>query len=110
MIWLAQNWIWIVFAAGILLLMGRRRRGGHAGNYDHFHSGGEQGANWESRPIDPVSGELVDSTSAPNSTYQGRLYFFSSKENREKFESSPAQYARAGGGPDSGHHHHRHGC
>lgn len=101
--WLSQNWIWIVFAAGMFLLMWRGGRG-------HAYSGTDQISDPDNRPKDPTSGERVNPESAVNSMYQGRLYYFASRENREKFETSPAEYASAADGHDDGHRHRRHGC
>jgi YHS domain-containing protein len=117
--WLLQNWIWIVFAVGIFLLM---RRGGMAcgmgrgRSHDndtqaHQHQGDAPHADPDRRPKDPVSGEIVNPETAPNSMYQGRVYYFGSRENRDAFEASPAQYAARIGEPNEEHrHHHRHGC
>lgn len=102
--WLAQNWMLIVFAIGILLLMrrGGMRRHGHA-HGDSRHGGHDRVDN---QSKDPVSGEKVNPETAVNVMYQGRVYYFASRENREKFEASPAQYAASA----ADHHHRRHGC
>lgn len=104
--WLSQNWIWIMFAVGIFLLM---RRGGMGHGGHSHHSRADQMSDPDKRPKDPVSGERVDPEGAVNTTYQGRLYHFASRENRDKFEASPAQYASAAGHDDQ-HRHGRHGC
>ena len=117
--WLAQNWIWIAFVVGMLLLM---RRGGmacgmggghtHRGDMpNHQQEKGDGGQVDAARqPKDPVSGEAVNAETAPNSLYRGRVYYFASRENRDTFEASPAQYASAGGEPMGEQRHHRHGC
>lgn len=106
--WLAQNWIWIVFAIGVLLLM---RRSGMR----HGHSRGNDGPTLhhedsrdrdDSQSKDPVSGERINPETAVNVLYQGRVYYFVSRENRDKFEATPAQYAAAA----TSRHHRRHGC
>lgn len=115
--WLAQNWIWIVFAIGILLLMRRGGMGcgmgghGHGHGHDHAHGDSRHDEQYriEGRPKDPVSGEEVNPETAVNALYQGRVYYFASRENRDTFEASPARYAQAASGRDS-RHHHRHGC
>lgn len=106
--WLAQNWMWIVFAIGILLLMRRGSMGCGMGGHGHAHgdSRHEEQHHVDSRFKDPVSGEKVNPETAVNAMYQGRVYYFTSRENREKFEASPAQYAASA----AGHHHRRHGC
>lgn len=110
MAWISQNWYWIAFAVGIFLWM-RFRRGQNP-------AAGRHPADSPTTPMsatviglrDPVSGDPVNPDTALNSTYAGRLYYFVSKENREKFETSPAQYTAAATGIDGGHRHHRHGC
>lgn len=101
--WLAQNGMWIVFAIGLLLLM---RRGG-MGRHGHAH--GDRRHDGHDRPKDPVSGEEVNPETAVNAMYQGHVYYFASRTNRDTFEVSPDLYAQAASGRDS-HRHHRHGC
>ncbi len=110
--WLAQNWIWIVFILGIFLLMRRGGIGcgiGHGGHSHHSHDSADRMDKTDGGPRDPVSGEPVNPETAVNSSYHGRLYYFASRENRDKFEASPAQYASASVS-EGGHRHHRHGC
>lgn len=109
--WLTQNWMWIVFAIGILLLMRRGGMGCGMGGHGHAHgdSQHEEQHHVDSRPKDPVSGDEVNPETAVNVLYQGRVYYFTSRENRDTFEASPDRYAQATSGRDS-HHHHRHGC
>jgi YHS domain-containing protein len=111
--WLLRNWIWIFFAVGVFLLM---RRGGlacgmgHGGHAQTPRDSADQIANSDNGPKDPISGARVNSEGSVNSMYQGRLYYFETRENRDKFEASPAQYASATAGDDDAHRHHRHGC
>ncbi len=57
--------------------------------------------------IDPVTREDVSITTALTSTHEGRIYYFANAANRERFESSPAQFVReafgapVGGAPSS---------
>jgi YHS domain-containing protein len=117
--WLLQNWIWIVFAVGLLLLM---RRGGMAcgmgrgrshgdDTQAHQHPGDAPQAP-DRGPKDSVSSAIVNSATALHSMYQGRMYYFASPENRDAFEASPSRYAGHVGEPNEEHrhHHHRHGC
>lgn len=106
--WLALNWIWIVFAVGILLLMRRGGMGRGMGGHGHAHGASrhEEQHHVDNRPKDPVSGEEVNPETAVNAMYQGRVFYFASRENREKFEASPAQYAASA----PSRHRHRHGC
>lgn len=117
--WLLQNWIWIAFAAGIFFLM---RSGGMGCGMGHGHHGhgdresAQDGARDLSRTTDevvrdPVSGATVDPVTAVNVMYQGRVYYFASRENRDQFEAQPQRYAQAAGAPAGQHrHHHHHGC
>lgn len=70
--------------------------------------------------FDPVSGRSVSAGPMPIScVYNGRAYYFESRENRDAFERNPAQYI-AGSAPsgqsigaDEPHPEHRHrrrGC
>ena len=113
--WLSQNWIWIVFIVGMFLLM---RRGGMGGCHAHgdnlpsqqHETGDGRQADGGEQPMDPISGEAVNTESAPNSFYRGRVYYFASSKNRDAFEVSPEQYASGGREPTGEHRHHRHGC
>ncbi len=113
--WLSQNWLWIILAIGIFLLM---RRGGMRHGHSHGNDGHAQQdrerdgphADPHTRPKDPVNGEIVNPETALNSMYQGRVDYFASRENRDAFEASPAQYASRAGERDEAHRHHRHGC
>ena len=71
---------------------GRAHRDGNAapGGGDALHSRATS-------PIDPVTGEAVDPGSAISSGHHGRIYYFASRENRDRFEQSPDRYATAGG-------------
>lgn len=107
--WLAQNWIWIIFAFGIFLMMRRGGMGcgkGHGHSHANDSSAQHHGNSGDRQSRDPVSGEVVDPETAINAMYKGRLYYFASRENREKFEASPTQYAASA----ASHPHRRHGC
>jgi YHS domain-containing protein len=119
MSWLAQNWIWVVvaIAVGWFFLRssgahghagGLGGLGGHAG---HGGVGGLLGspgghhgtreeqpgsvapANAPDAAIDAVSGEAVRTAQALSSVYLDKIYYFASKENRERFEAAPQEYA-----------------
>jgi len=67
--------------------------------------------------IDPVSGSAIATAGAVTSIYQGKAYYFASKENRDRFEAAPEDFAgKAQGVPiTSGEEiarprHRRHGC
>ena len=105
--WLTQNWVWIVFGIGVLLLL---RRTGCIGNMSHAHhgpSGAQDHSDHASHSTetiktatatDPVTGKQIPTARAVTSVYDGRVYYFETQENRQRFEASPEQYARAGVG------------
>jgi YHS domain-containing protein len=94
MAWLEQNWISILLVIGVIFMM-RRMGCGSSGTRRHHHSENSEGvAQPQSESnIDPVSGNAVDPQTALTSVYQGRTYYFASRENRDRFEASPAQFA-----------------
>lgn len=106
MAWLGQNWISILLVIGVIFMM----RGGGMGCGPsagiHHHS-----KNSESVPqpksesnIDPIDGQPVDTQAAVTSVYQGRIYYFASRENRDRFEASPEQFAaKSQDKPSNGH-------
>ena len=115
MSWLSQNWIWVVLGVGVLFVLGRyRARGGlSARGYgrsdqsrpsDGFGHGfaGSEHPDQSGPAIDPVTREDVATASALTSMYQGRLYYLATAENRQRFETAPAQYAREGLGHSVG--------
>lgn len=117
--WLTQNWLWIVLIIGIFMFMHRAgiRRGvahGHSHDSDvHALRQPEIADRHDDAnvlPKDPVSGEAVNTETALNTMYQGRVYYFASRENRGAFEASPARYGARVGERDEEHRHHRHGC
>ncbi len=92
--WLRQNWVFVLLVVGAILWM---RRGGMGCGYGGGHSHGGHGAGGHQPEagsnIDPVSGQAVDPQTAVTSVYQGRTYYFATRENRDRFEAAPEQYA-----------------
>ncbi len=101
------NWLWfaLVFVAGGYLLSRLRdpAGGGSGPAKDDAPArspcdDGGRGAPLAPPPrspapvIDPVTRELVCTTTAPAFFYQGRVYFFASVRSRERFEASPRAY------------------
>src|SRR5262249_32742773 len=62
--------------------------GGHAG-YSPAQSGDKQ-----DKQMDPVNGLLVDPATAPTTTYQGQIYYFSSEQSHKEFLENPAKFAK----------------
>lgn len=130
--WLTQNWIWVAIALAIAWLVLRGSLGGHAGGHGGEYIGGmghgahgyvgEEGqpgrptdASTPEAAIDPVSGEAVRTTNALTSIHEGKIYYFASRENRDRFEAAPHEYAQKAMGQPiriaaSERHHHRGGC
>lgn len=112
--WLSQNWAWLIFVVGVFMLM---RQGGMGCGMGRGHTndgsnrqtdGGNSGP--AAHLKDPVSGADVNQDTAVNSMYQGRVYYFASRENRDTFEASPSKYASSENADADGHRHHHHGC
>ena len=108
--WLSQNWIWIVLAVVVLLMI---RRGGMLGSgIGHAHDHGSTSSDDEyssAGATDPVSGKPIDKGHASTSVYGGRVYYFESADSRQRFEASPERYARAVNERPPAAHRHR-GC
>lgn len=113
MSWLTQNWVWVVIGVAIAwfaLRGGLGRLGGHAGGHGggtlggmgHGGHGGETAerppANAPEAAVDPVSGEAVRTAHAVTSIHEGKVYYFASRENRERFEAAPHEYAHKAAG------------
>ena len=113
--WLSQNWLWILLGLAVLLVLGRGRHRGSGVSHHGYESSENAGAGsggpmppeglgrGEPPPppasraasaVDPVTREDVSTDKALTSIYQGRIYYFASAESRQRFEASPAQFAR----------------
>lgn len=89
---------------GVLGGMGHGGHGGGHGGGGHEHGGSgshggqhdddRQPSNPPEAAIDPVSGAAVRTADALTSIYQGTVYYFASKENRDRFEAAPQEYAQ----------------
>jgi len=66
--------------------------GGHGGQPQNRSPAAP--ANAPEAAIDPVGGEAVRTGEALTSVYQGRIYYFATKDNRDRFEGAPQEYAR----------------
>lgn len=105
--WLSQNWIWIAVAIGGVFLFSRMGVGGCGiGTCGMGRSmGGSRGNGINGPPVergtgpgntfDPVSQHPLPAGAAISSVYQGRAYYFESRENRDAFESDPEKYLAA---------------
>ncbi len=112
MAWISQNWWFVLLLVGLVYWMYRSGMGGGFGGGSHQHGGGHEGDVPQSvtkANVDPVSGETVDMTIAAATVYQGKTYYFASKENRDRFEAAPEQYAAKAHDEHEEEHSHRHG-
>ncbi|MFZ5658155.1 MAG: YHS domain-containing protein [Pseudomonadota bacterium] len=105
--WLTQNWVVVVVVVAIAWLL-LRRGGLHGHGHGHGLPGaGARGHGHHGRTddtaaagavpeaaVDPVSGEAVRTANALSSIYQGHVYYFSSTDNRARFEAAPQEYAQ----------------
>lgn len=113
--WLTKNWASLFLLAVVLLFLTRRGGigcgPGRSGRGRSADSPGTSDPHVHATAVDPVSGETVSTETALTSVYRGRVYYFSSRENRESFETDPAQHATSRAGDhESAHRHGGHGC
>jgi len=90
MSWLTQNWVWVALAIGVGFYF---LRGGQPQNRSPAVP-----ANAPEAAIDPVGGEAVRTGEALTSVYQGKIYYFATKDNRDRFEAAPQEHARTAAG------------
>ncbi|MDX8477932.1 YHS domain-containing protein [Mesorhizobium sp. VK24D] len=115
----SQNWLWILIGLGVVFFVfrgghgfGHMRHSGYGGHHGHDGHGDGDGWNQDRRPgavsqtvgaaVDPVSGAAVRTGSALTSLYQGRVYYFASKDNRDRFEAAPNEFAGKASGIELG--------
>lgn len=111
---MSLNWLWIAIAIGVAFYFFRRSSGANAGRDRtdsrnpldeprHVDQDGRDGhgvqpasgsnANAPDAAIDPVGGEPLSTARALTSLHQGKVYYFSNRENRDRFEASPEEFA-----------------
>lgn len=100
--WLSQNWSWIALAVGGMFLvtrMGGSLGGGCCGMGRSMNQ--NQGSGDSSPPargtgpgtaFDPVSRSALPAGAVISTVYEGRAYYFESRENRDTFECNPEKY------------------
>jgi len=132
--WLSQNWLWVAIGVGFAYYLFRSRLGGHGAGHGGMIGMGHGGLagrgggdkdlassrvvpNAPEAAVDPVGGEAVHAAQALTSVYQEKIYYFASKENRDRFEAAPQDFARSAtgyplvsGGAGGHRSHRRHGC
>jgi len=113
--WLTQNWTWLVLLFGFVLLMSRGGMGCGIG-HSPAHRDADRDRGQDTPPTsikDPMSGETIAPASAVTSDHGGRIYYFASRENRDRFEAQTERYASRPSNEIDGqqHAHRRHaGC
>ena len=82
------------------LLGGLGGHGGHGGGHGGHDEQAERpgGPDAPEAAVDPVGGEAVRTAHALTSVYEGKIYYFASKENRDRFEAAPHEYAHKAAG------------
>ena len=83
---------------GILGGIGHGGHGGHSEDRAESGQPNDRATNVPEAALDPVSGEPVSTARALTSVYQDKIYFFASKENRDRFEAAPQDYAQKAAG------------
>lgn len=97
-----DNILYFLLWAGLFFVMMRFGCGAHIMGHGHHH--GETGSDdlgdgnlrWvpPDQAVDPVCGMTVQTAGAKSAVYGGHVYYFCSRDFREKFEAAPASYAK----------------
>lgn len=92
--------IYFLVWAGLILFMMRFGCGAHA--MGHGHGSGRKPAQGDGSPdvrwiapetaTDPVCGTTVHTNAAKSAVHDGYVYYFCSRECRERFEAAPETY------------------
>lgn len=100
-IWAGWGWVVALGVAPLILalapclimcafgfcMMGKGMGGQQSGGNSAAGQGMGPGA-----AIDPVTRRVLSDDAAASAVYQGRVYYFESRENRDAFESDPGMY------------------
>lgn len=110
--------IYFALWAGLIFLMMRFGCGAHIMGHGHRHHGARDKGTPQSADeirwvppetdVDPVCGKTVHTDTAKSSVHDGMVYYFCSRECRERFEAAPDLYVgpRAGKEPKQMDHAH----
>ncbi len=97
--------VYFMLWAGIIFLMMRFGCGAHVmghgrGKAKHGEGAppegqGTEGLRWTppNDDVDPVCGKTVSTETAKPSVHDGHVYYFCSRDCRERFEAAPEQYS-----------------
>ena len=114
--WLNQNWTYLLLLVGVVLFLRFGGLGcGFAGRRTHPLSGskhprGDHTIVVSAPPTDPVSGRPVDPKTAVATIHHGCAVYFESRENRDRFEAAPDQFAPGADDAQKGAKHPHGGC
>lgn len=94
--------IYFIVWAGLIFLMMRYGCGSHVMGHEHRSGGGPAEATqrapgqlrWiaPATDLDPVCGKTVETANAKPSVHDGSIYYFCSRDCRERFEAAPHLY------------------
>ncbi|HXV23182.1 MAG TPA: YHS domain-containing protein [Alphaproteobacteria bacterium] len=111
--------IYFALWAGLIFLMMRFGCGAHVMGHGHGHGGASEGRTpqrsdeirWvpPKTDTDPVCGKTVHTENAKPSVHDGMVYYFCSRECRERFEAAPQLYVRPTASPQPKQMDHAHG-
>lgn len=93
LIWAAIIFVMMRFGCGAHV-MGHGHRKAKHGGARHSGQKNAEGLRWipPVKDVDPVCGKTVSTDKAKPSVHDGNVYYFCSRECRERFESAPEQY------------------
>ena len=97
-----ESLAYFLFWAGVFIILTRFGRGAHAMGEGHAQHGmPDQGLERNPKQlgwtvpkisVDPVCGKTVQTSAAKSSVDDGAVYYFCSRECRERFEVAPSLY------------------
>lgn len=97
-----QALLYFALWAAVIFLMMRFGCGSHVIGHGHGHHGGQdkdsppdpERLRWvpPETDVDPVCGKTVHTDKAKPSVHDGTVYYFCSRECRERFEAAPQLY------------------
>lgn len=108
-----ENILYFLLWAGAFFLMMRLGCGSHVMGHGHAQRGSPHtnapGLRWiaPGTDTDPVCGMTVQTRSAKSAVHEGRVFYFCSRDCRERFEAVPESYLAADRStPAEKEHHH----
>ena len=102
-----ETLLWFAIWAALIFLMMRFGCGAHVMGHGH----GQHDMRWTApaTDIDPVCRKTVNTDTAKSAVYAGRVYYFCSNEDRDRFEAAPQRYIGSGANPEPTQMEHSHG-